>query len=64
MNLPETVNQVDWIAPGKFWASVPPRVKRVAAEYFTLPQELEFELLQSPHVGIPKNAGLPPSSTK
>ncbi|KAJ7834056.1 hypothetical protein B0H14DRAFT_3462322 [Mycena olivaceomarginata] len=59
MNLLETVNQIDWIAQGKFWASVPPRIKRVAAEYFTLPQELEFELLPSPHLSIAKMLEFP-----
>ncbi|KAJ7862112.1 hypothetical protein B0H14DRAFT_3614416 [Mycena olivaceomarginata] len=54
-----TVNEVDWVAQGKFWASVHPRVKRMAVEYFTIPQELEFELLPSPHLSIAKMLDFP-----
>ncbi|KAJ7342480.1 hypothetical protein DFH08DRAFT_1012113 [Mycena albidolilacea] len=54
-----TVNKVDWVAQGKFWESVPPRVKRMVAEYFTIPQELEFELLPSPHLSIAKMLDFP-----
>ncbi|KAJ7698754.1 hypothetical protein B0H16DRAFT_1731418 [Mycena metata] len=52
-------NEVDWIAQGKVWVSVPPRVKRMATEYFTIPQELEFELLPSPHLTITKMLEFP-----
>jgi hypothetical protein len=55
----DTVNKVDWVAQGKFWASVPPRVKRMAAEYFTIPQEFEFELLPSPYLSIAKMLDFP-----
>ncbi|KAJ7843927.1 hypothetical protein B0H14DRAFT_2585508 [Mycena olivaceomarginata] len=55
----DTVNEVDWVAQGKFWASVPPRVKRMAAESFTIPQELEFELLPSPHLSMAKMLDFP-----
>ncbi|KAJ7836107.1 hypothetical protein B0H14DRAFT_2589842 [Mycena olivaceomarginata] len=39
-----TVNEVDWVAQGKFWASVPPRVKRMAAEYFRVTPATDLEL--------------------
>jgi hypothetical protein len=55
----DTVNEVDWVAQSKFWASFPPGVKRMAAEYFTIPQELEFELLPSMHLSIAKMLDFP-----
>ncbi|KAJ7174865.1 hypothetical protein C8R46DRAFT_1215030 [Mycena filopes] len=55
----DTVNEVDWVAQGKSWASVPPRVKRKAAEYFTIPQELEFDLIPSEHLSIAKMLDFP-----
>ncbi|KAJ7841019.1 hypothetical protein B0H13DRAFT_2365906 [Mycena leptocephala] len=42
----------DWIGQQKTWATVPPRVRKAAAELFLVPQELELELLPSPYLPI------------
>ncbi|KAJ6558714.1 hypothetical protein B0H10DRAFT_2120560 [Mycena sp. CBHHK59/15] len=44
----------DWIGQGKAWATVPPRVKKIAADFFSIPQALESELLPSPYLPIAK----------
>ncbi|KAJ7729874.1 hypothetical protein B0H14DRAFT_3518181 [Mycena olivaceomarginata] len=49
-----TFKKSDWIAQGKAWASVPPSIKKIGGEFFSIPQVLEYELLPSPFLPIAK----------
>ncbi|KAJ7739404.1 hypothetical protein B0H16DRAFT_1529681 [Mycena metata] len=54
MDAASTPKKSDWIGEGRAWASVPPAVRKIAAEYFLIPQELEQNLLPSPYLSIAK----------
>ncbi|KAJ7091690.1 hypothetical protein C8R44DRAFT_954969 [Mycena epipterygia] len=59
MDANDTLKKSDWIAQGKACAFVPPRVKKMAAEFFTIPQEVEYELLPTPYLSIAKMLEFP-----
>jgi hypothetical protein len=44
----------DWIDQGKKWADIPPPLKKIAAQWFLIPQELEHDILPSPFLSIAK----------
>ncbi|KAJ6449834.1 hypothetical protein C8R47DRAFT_336958 [Mycena vitilis] len=48
----DTPQKSDWIGQGKVWALTPPRIRRIAADVFRIPQEVEHELLPSPYLPI------------
>jgi hypothetical protein len=47
-----TSDILDCIAQGKMWASTSPRDRKIAADFFAIPQALEHELLPSPYLPI------------
>ncbi|KAF8190226.1 hypothetical protein K438DRAFT_2141717 [Mycena galopus ATCC 62051] len=49
----------DWISKYQSWATAPPKLKKIVAEYFLIPQELEFDLLPSPHLSIARMLDFP-----
>ncbi|KAJ7728640.1 hypothetical protein B0H16DRAFT_1470401 [Mycena metata] len=59
MDTATTPKRSDWIGQGRAWASVPPAVRKIAAEYFLIPQELEQNLLPSPYLSIAKMCQFP-----
>jgi hypothetical protein len=42
----------EWIGQQKAWAAAPPRLRKMAAEFFLIPQKLEDDLLPSVHLPI------------
>jgi hypothetical protein len=38
----------DWIGQQNAWASAPPALRKIAAQYFLIPQTLEHDLVPSP----------------
>ncbi|KAJ6626312.1 hypothetical protein B0H10DRAFT_2211200 [Mycena sp. CBHHK59/15] len=54
MSAENLLQKSDWIGQGKVWASAPPMVRKMAKAEFTIPQQLEYELLPSPFLSIAK----------
>ncbi|KAJ6589766.1 hypothetical protein B0H19DRAFT_1249286 [Mycena capillaripes] len=44
----------DWIGQQKAWATAPPTLREIAAQYFLIPQTLEHDLVPSPYLPIAK----------
>ncbi|KAJ7894630.1 hypothetical protein B0H14DRAFT_3426658 [Mycena olivaceomarginata] len=59
MNTGNTFEISDWIGKQKSWAAAPPRLRKMAAEFFLIPQELEHDLLPSPYLPIAKMLEFP-----
>ncbi|KAJ7442073.1 hypothetical protein B0H11DRAFT_2251700 [Mycena galericulata] len=47
-------NKSEWIGQHKVWASAPPKLRKLATEFFLIPQQLEHDLLPSPYLSITK----------
>ncbi|KAF8162299.1 hypothetical protein K438DRAFT_1776002 [Mycena galopus ATCC 62051] len=60
MDTENTFTISDWISKYQSWATAPPELKKPVAKYFLIPQELEFNLLPSPHLSIAKMLDFPP----
>ncbi|KAJ7805505.1 hypothetical protein B0H14DRAFT_2611277 [Mycena olivaceomarginata] len=54
MDTDNTFKKSDWIDKGKKWADTPPALKKIAAQWFLIPQELEHDILPSPFLLITK----------
>jgi hypothetical protein len=57
MDVPEIFR--DWIAQGRAWATAPQELKRIAKEFFVIPQAHELELLPSQYLPIAKMSEFP-----
>ncbi|KAJ7803423.1 hypothetical protein B0H14DRAFT_2613366, partial [Mycena olivaceomarginata] len=53
------LNKSQWIGVQKKWASVSSWLKKLAAEYFLIPQELEADLIPSPYLCITELLAFP-----
>jgi hypothetical protein len=53
------LDKSQWIGVQKKWASVPSWLKKLAAEYFLIPQELEADLIPSPYLCIAELLAFP-----
>jgi hypothetical protein len=40
MDIESVVNKSEWIGQHKVWASAPPKLRKLATEFFLIPQEL------------------------
>ncbi|KAJ6618438.1 hypothetical protein B0H10DRAFT_1947623 [Mycena sp. CBHHK59/15] len=58
MDTHQTFKKSDWIAQDKAWATVPSGVKKIAVEFFLIPQEHEH-LLPLPFLPIAKMLEFP-----
>ncbi|KAJ7690158.1 hypothetical protein B0H14DRAFT_2652514 [Mycena olivaceomarginata] len=54
MNSDNNFKESDWIGQQKAWASAPPALRKIAAQYFLIPQMLEHNLIPSPYLPIAK----------
>jgi hypothetical protein len=54
MNSDNNFKKSDWIGQQKAWASAPPALRKIAAQYFLIPQTLEHNLIPSPYLPIAK----------
>ncbi|KAJ7697278.1 hypothetical protein B0H14DRAFT_2649948 [Mycena olivaceomarginata] len=54
MDADNTFKKSDWIDKGRKWADTPPALKKIAAQWFLIPQELEHDTLPSPFLPITK----------
>ncbi|KAJ6525012.1 hypothetical protein B0H19DRAFT_1340110 [Mycena capillaripes] len=54
MDVHQIFRRYDWIAQGRAWATAPPGLRRIAREFFMIPQVHEQELLSSPFLPIAK----------
>jgi hypothetical protein len=54
MNSDNSFKKSDWIGQQKAWASAPPALRKIAAQYFLIPQTLEHDLVPSPCLPIAK----------
>jgi hypothetical protein len=54
MDTDDTFKKSDWINKGKKWADTPPTLKKIAVQWFLIPQELEHDILPSPFLLITK----------
>jgi hypothetical protein len=54
MDADNTFKKSDWIDKGRKWADTPPALKKIAAQWFLIPQELELDILPSLFLSIAK----------
>ncbi|KAJ7689640.1 hypothetical protein B0H14DRAFT_2652727 [Mycena olivaceomarginata] len=54
MDTDNTFKKPNWIDKGRKWADTPPALKKIAAQWFLIPQELKHNILLSPFLPITK----------
>ncbi|KAJ6622225.1 hypothetical protein B0H10DRAFT_2214583 [Mycena sp. CBHHK59/15] len=52
MDTENTFKKSEWIGKQRSWAIAPPALKKIAAQWFLIPQEPEHNLLPSPYLPI------------
>lgn len=52
MDTDNTFKKSEWIGQQRLWATAPPALKKIAAQWFMIPQELEYILLPSPYLPV------------
>jgi hypothetical protein len=52
MDTDNTFKKSEWIGRQRLWAIAPPALKKIAAQWFMIPQVLEYILLPSPYLPV------------
>jgi hypothetical protein len=52
MHTDNTFKKFEWIGRQRSWAIAPPALKKIAAQWFLIPRELEHNILPSPYLPI------------